>query len=247
MNWDEGSHLLPRVSVHRCKICYNPHEGMEMPKFLPWDLSKYVLNKCSEIALPFHLTVDDIEEELDRQKLEPFKISRHRVCRGLGGKAAVQYYTHWTGLEKCTWEHEIELEQYGDVVLKYWCDQPEQVSGGNVMYRRFRVQRAKRMVAHKKGDRHVARGYKLCCDVRGRPDIKTNDMIGSYVYFKTIRAGWQFARVTQVKSESSSIRVTHTLKLLDIGRSINVELKEENLTTDELEQEPGTWCWHVHM
>lgn len=220
---------------------------MEMPKYLPWDLSKYVLNKYSEIAPPFNLTADDIEEELDRQRLEPFKISRHRICRGLGGKTAVQYYTHWTGLEKCTWEHEVELEQYGDVVLKYWSDQPEQVAGGNAVYRRYRVQLAKRRVAHKRGERHVAKGYKLCCDVRGRPNITTIDMIGSYIYFKTIRAGWQFARVTKVEKESGSSWATHTLKLLDLGLSVNVELKEENLTTDELVQEPGTWCWHAHI
>lgn len=78
------------------------------------------------------------------------------ICRGLGGKIAVQYYTHWTGLEKCTWEHEVELEQYyGDVVLKYWSNQQEQVSGGNAKYTGYRVQAAKRLVAHKQNKRHV--------------------------------------------------------------------------------------------
>lgn len=234
--------LLGYQCTGRCKRCYHPHEKMEMPRFLPWDLCKYVLNKYSEIAPPFHLTAEDIEEELDSSSL-----SRHRICRGLGGKTAVQYYTHWTGLEKCTWEHEVELEQYGDVVLKYWSNQPEQVSGGNAMYRRYRVQLAKRAVAGRRGERHVARGYKLCCDVRGRPEIMTTNIIGAYVYFKTVRAGWQFAKVVQVVEESGSSRVMHTLKLLDMGKNINVELKESSLNTDELIQEPGTWCWHAHI
>ena len=36
-------------------------------------------------------------------------------------------------------------------------------------------------------------------------------------------------------------------KLLDIGRSINVELEERNLATDDEVEEPGTWCWHAHI
>ncbi|CAM9876945.1 unnamed protein product [Pylaiella littoralis] len=63
---------------------------------------------------------------------------------------------------------------------------------------------------------------------------------------EAVHLGWQFARVTQVE-ESGSTRVTHTLKLLDIGRNINVELEEAKLTTDELVLEPGTWCWHAHI
>lgn len=43
--------------------------------------------------------------------------SRGTWCvTGLGGKTAVRYYTHWTGLGKFTWRHEPELEQYGDEV-----------------------------------------------------------------------------------------------------------------------------------
>ena len=115
------------------------------------------------------------------------------------------------------------------------------------MYRRYRVFQARRLAAHKKDQRYVARGYKLCCDTRGRPDIRTIDMIGSFIYYKTIQSGWQFAKVTQVGVEEGTNKVVHTIKLLDIGRSINVELEEQNLTTDDEVQEPGTWCWHAHI
>ena len=38
-----------RVSVHRCKRCYNLHEGERRPQFLPWAMSSYVLNKYSDL------------------------------------------------------------------------------------------------------------------------------------------------------------------------------------------------------
>ena len=114
-----GKGITPRVSVHSCKRCFNPHEKEEVPGCLPWDLSKYVLNRYAELAPPFHLTRDDVEEELDRKLLQPLTLSKHRICRGIGGKNAVQCFTQWTGWTVRTWEHEVELEQYGDVVLKY--------------------------------------------------------------------------------------------------------------------------------
>ena len=242
-----GKGITPRVSVHRCKKCYFPDDESDKPRFLPWNLSKFVLNKYAELAPPFHLTIEDVGEEVDERKLRPFKISRHRICRGLGGKVTVQYYTHWTEPDRRSWEHEVELEQYGDAVLNYWNGQTELVSGGNTLYRRYRVFQARRLAAHKKDQRYVARGYKLCCDTRGRPDIRTIDMIGSFIYYKTIQSGWQFAKVTQVGVEEGTNKVVHTIKLLDIGRSINVELEEQNLTTDDEVQEPGTWCWHAHI
>ncbi|CAN0495241.1 unnamed protein product [Scytosiphon promiscuus] len=32
-----------------------------------------------------------------------------------------------------------------------------------------------------------------------------------------------------------------------MGRQINVKLYESALTTDNLVQEAGTWCWHAHI
>lgn len=72
-------------------------------------------------------------------------------------------------------------------------------------------------------------------------------MIGSYIYYRTINAGWQFAIVTHVGGNLNNEGATHTLKLIDIGRNINVKLDANKLTTDDLEVEPGTWCYHYHI
>ena len=108
------------------------------------------------------------------------------------------------------------------------------------------MQLAKRSLASAKGERHVATGYKVCCDTRGRPRIYDREIIGSYiplVYFKTTRAGWQLARVVMVAEDAESKELPHTIKLLDLGKRYNVHLAEEKLTT--VSEETGTWCWHV--
>ena len=40
---EPGREINARVSIYRCKKCFNPHEGAEGPKFLPWAMSSYVL------------------------------------------------------------------------------------------------------------------------------------------------------------------------------------------------------------
>ena len=45
MRREDSRHINARVSVHRYKICYNPHEGEHRSQFLPWSMSSYVLNK----------------------------------------------------------------------------------------------------------------------------------------------------------------------------------------------------------
>ena len=68
---EPGRGINARVSVHRCKKCYNPHEGASAPRFLPWSMSNYVLNKDSELSPPFHLTTDDVAAELDTYRVTP--------------------------------------------------------------------------------------------------------------------------------------------------------------------------------
>ncbi|CAN0147329.1 unnamed protein product [Pylaiella littoralis] len=62
-----------------------------------------------------------------------------------------------------------------------------------------------------------------------------------------VHLGWHLARVTQVLENEDPAKVTHTIKLMDLGRQLNVKLTEQMLTTDELRQETGTWSWHVHI
>lgn len=58
--------------MSRCKKCYISHGNEDRPRFLPWGLSKYVLNKFSELAPPFHLTAEDVKEEVDSSELIPY-------------------------------------------------------------------------------------------------------------------------------------------------------------------------------
>lgn len=150
---EPGRGINARVSVHRCKKCYNPHEGATAPRFLPWSMSNYVLNKYSEISPPFHLTTDDVTAELETHRVTPRTLTKHRLTRGLGGKIAVQYSTYWDGLERPTWEHEEELKHYGNCVVRYWAGGPVQVKGENAKFRRYRVEIARRAMARAKGER----------------------------------------------------------------------------------------------
>ena len=69
--------------------------------------------------------------ELDIHRVTPQELRKHRVTKGLGGKISGQYYTYWGELEIPTWEHEEDLTQYGNLVVRYWAGEPVQVRGDN--------------------------------------------------------------------------------------------------------------------
>lgn len=75
--------------------------------------------------------------ELDHYRIKPTHITKHRISIGLGGKNAVQYYTSWDEVSVKTWEHETDLEQYGNLVSRYWAGEPIQIGGENARYRRY--------------------------------------------------------------------------------------------------------------
>ena len=47
---------------------------------------------------------------------------------------SVQYLTSWNELKNASRETEQDLEQYGNVVERYWAGEPKQVGGGNAKY-----------------------------------------------------------------------------------------------------------------
>ena len=51
---EPGRRMHAGVSVHRCKRCSNPHEGVNAPDFfaMVYEQQLYVLNKSSEIFNP---------------------------------------------------------------------------------------------------------------------------------------------------------------------------------------------------
>ena len=93
---EDSRRINARVSVHRCKRCYNPHEGERRPKFLPWAMNSYVLNKYSDLSPPFRLTVDDMNMEMDFYRITPRSIVSHMILRGFSGTVSVQYLTSWS-------------------------------------------------------------------------------------------------------------------------------------------------------
>ena len=148
---EDSRRINARVSVHRCKRCYNPHEGERRPQLLPWAMSSYVLNKCSDLSPPLYLTIDDANMERDSYRITPTSIVSHRILRGFSGTVSVQYITSWNELANTSRETQQDLEQYGNVVERYWAGEPKQLGGNSVKYRAYRVQMAKRSQARSAG------------------------------------------------------------------------------------------------
>ena len=246
MSHEDSRRINVRVSVHRCKICYNPHERERRPQLLPWAMSPY-LNKYSDLSPHFHLTVDDVNIELDSYRVTPRSIVSHRILRGFSGTVSVQYLTSWNELENTSWETEQDLEQYGNVVELYWAGEQKQVGGENVKHRAYRVQMAKHSQARSVGEVYVPPGNKLSCDSRCGPDMYSPDTIGSYIFFKTADDEWQFAKVIGLAKDTGSVMFPHTIKMLDWGKQFNEHLRRDQLKTPDVSDDPGTWCWHLHL
>ena len=97
-------------------------------------MSSYVLNKYSGLSPPFHSTVDDVNTETDSYRVTPRSVDSHRILRRFSGMVSVQYLTSWNELKNASLETEQDLEQYGNVVERYWAGEPKQVGGGNAKY-----------------------------------------------------------------------------------------------------------------
>ena len=120
-----GKDQKKRVSVDRCKMCHNPSDDSDIPKYLPAGLSKYVLHSFTGKSSPFHPTTENVVKSGIPVDIE--KITGHQLVRGRGGKLAVMYETHWEGLSSITWEREIDLKNFSRDILEYWISTPRQV------------------------------------------------------------------------------------------------------------------------
>ena len=243
---EDSRHNNARVSVHRCKRCYNPHEGERIPQFIPWTISSYVLNKYTDLSPPFHLATDDANMDIDSYRVTPRSIVSRRIPGEFSGTVSVQYLTGWNELENSSWKTEQDLEQYGNVVERYWAGEPRQVDGENAKHRASRVQMEKRSQARSAGEVYVPPGHKLSCNPRCGPDIFSSDIIGSYIFFKATSDGWQFGKVIGLAEDAGSVMFPHTIKILDWGMRFKVHLRRDQLNTPDVSDDPGTWCWHIH-
>lgn len=127
--------------------------------------------------------------ELDQYRIKPMIMTKQNsISRGLGGKNAVRYFmlvivgmryrsklenTKLTLNNVGTWYVGIGR---GILHVVYLCKLEEKIQstedmGQNLANVHPRVQ----------GERHVATGYDVCCDSRGRPGIHCRDVIRSYI------------------------------------------------------------------
>ena len=119
------------------------------------------------------------------------------------------------------------MEQYSNVVERYWASEPKQVGGENAKYRACRVQMAKWPQARSAGEVSVPPGHKLSCDLKCGPDMYLPDVIGSYICFKTPGDGWQFAKVVGLAEDAESVKFPHAIKMIDWGKRFYVHLQRD--------------------
>ena len=55
-----------RFSVARYKPCTNPHDTIDLPRYLPAGLTQYDLNNYTIKSSPFHVTADDVSVPVER-------------------------------------------------------------------------------------------------------------------------------------------------------------------------------------
>ena len=152
-----GKDQKKRVSVDRCKMCHNPSDDSDIPKYLPAGLSKYVLHSFTDKSPPFHPITEDVVKSGIPVDIE--KITGHQLVRGRGGKLAVMYETHWEGLSSITWEREIDLKNFSRHILEYWMSTPRQIKGVNSKYRAMRRAQAHRAYWRHQSKYYLEQGY----------------------------------------------------------------------------------------
>ena len=74
-----GQDQKKRVSVDRCKMCNNPSDDSDIPKYLPAGLSKYVLHSFTDKSPPFHPTTEEVVKSGTPVDIE--KITGHQLVR----------------------------------------------------------------------------------------------------------------------------------------------------------------------
>ena len=116
------------------------------------------------------------------------------------------------------------MEQYGNMVERYWGGEPKQVGGDNAKYRAYRMQMAKRSEARTAGEVYVPPEHKLSCDSRCSPDMYSRGIICSYIFFEIAGDGWQFAKVVGLVEDAESAMFPHNIKMLHWGKRSNVHL-----------------------
>ena len=152
-----GGDARRRVPVPPCKLCANPHDRGDMPKYSPAGLTQYALNNFSKKSPSYDVIQDDVSTPL--QRLESEKITRHQSVQGRGGVIAVMYKTHWIGLSRPSWERKMDLQLSRYDFLRYWVGAPNQHRQTNCLYCRKRIGAAQRELSRSNGECFLAPGH----------------------------------------------------------------------------------------
>ena len=222
-----GKDQKKRVSVDRCKMCHNPSDDLDIPKYLPAGLSKYVLHSFTDKSPPFHPTTEDVAKSGIPVDIE--KITGHQLVRGRGGKLAVMYETHWEGLSSITWEREIDLRNFSRYILEYWMSTPRQVKGVNSKYRAMRRAQAHRAYWRHQNKYYLEQGYHLVSYSTWEKKFRRRRVpLRAFFWWKTHQGWW----LGQVKAWDRDIYDQYFVRFHDDPGLSQVMLVEEFYTTD---------------
>jgi hypothetical protein len=234
-----GTDAKRRVSVDRCKPCANPHDGDDMPRFLPAGLSQYVLNNYTSKSPPYHVTADDVSAPVHKMTVE--KITGHQSVRGRGGVIAVMYETHWTGLLRPSWEREMDLQHSRHQILLYWAGNPNQHRQTNRLYRRMRGA-AERELSRLKGGRTSSPGYDFVPrDVWARRFRDTVLPVGAHFWYKAQDALWWLGKI----AGHTPTPDVFIVRFLDDPGPVKIALSPSRYDT-ALAAVCGSWCLQLH-
>ena len=226
-----GKDQKKRVSVDRCKMCHNPSDDSDIPKYLPAGLSKYVLHSLTDKSPPLHIPVD-IE-----------KITGHQLVRGRSGKLAIMYETDWEGLSSITWEREIDLKNVSRHILEYGMSTPKHVKGVNSKYRTMRGAQANRAYWRHQNKYYLEQGCHRVSYSTWEAKFRGRRVpLRVFFWWKNHQGWW----LEQVKAWDRDVYDQYFVRFHDDPGPSQVMLAEEFYATD-VDGVPGSWCLQSHL
>ena len=241
-----------RVSVMRCKPCRSPEDTTDLPKYLPADLTTYVLTASATKSPPYHVTLDDVSPPPERLEVE--RITGHQLVRGRGGVIAVLYETHWAGLLSPSWERELDLQHSRRHILLYWSGTPTQHRPTNRLYRQMRIGAAHRELSRSQGQIFLAPGYSLVSrDLWLRYFCTTTLPSGAHIWYKARDGLWWLGKIAhRAPADTSSTSFSdpssdgsYIIRFLDDPGPIKINLRPALYTT-ATDAISGSWCLQRH-
>ena len=151
------------------------------------------------------------------------KITGHQCVRGRGGAIAVLYETHWNDILRPTWERELDLQAFRDLILAYWADGPDHHQPNTRQYQQLRINAAAREIARAKGERHPPGSYRLVTnDVYRARFLSAPLPIGASIWFHSFDGSWWLGKIKQ----PSNVLGRYIVRFLDNPGPALIDLPE---------------------